>query len=411
MKKKIYPWIICLMSTLLVSCCMGITNGTFSVFQPYLVERGLSNTQASSIIMTRNIFGCLAIATVTQFYDRLELRLGMTVNVCIGAAAFVIYSMAGSYPVFLTAAALSGICYGWGGILPASMAIRRWFKANRTLALGISGSGSGVAMLILPVILTAVIEERGISAAFRLDALLMAVTAGLLFLTIRDTPEKAGLISWGGEEEKGRVKKVREGSGLSRPEYGMLFVSMLFLGIGTQPEVNHIAVYFHELDFDPMLASKVISVIGLFLILGKCVYGYLVDRFDSFNINLIYYLGIIFGLIFLALCGEGKEFLAYAAGVCLGYGTSLATVGMLTIASDLEKPEKYMKTGKIFQLIYMGAVLIFSAVPGIAADMWGSYRPVYVLAPCLMTAGTVLVQIVYIRHRKGTAYKERLLNA
>lgn len=198
---------------------------------------------------------------------------------------------------------------------------------------------------------------------------------------------------------------MKKGAGISRAEYLMLFVSMLFLGIGTQPEVNHIAVYFHELSFDPMLASQVISVIGFFLILGKCVYGYLVDRFDSFHINLIYYLGIVFGLVCLVFCSSGNELFAYAAGVGLGYGTSLATVGMMTIAGDLEKPEKYMRTGKYFQLIYMGAVLLFSAVPGIVADVCGSYRPVYILAPCLMAAGMVLVQIVYIRHRKMQNYK------
>lgn len=405
MKKKLYPWLICLMSTLLISCCMGITNGTFSVFQTYLVQEGLTNTQASSILMVRNVFGCLAIATVTQYYGRMKLRLGMTVNVGIGAAAFVIYSLAESYPVFLTAAALSGICYGWGGILPASIAIRRWFETDSTLALGISGSGSGVAMLILPVILTAVIESEGIHAAFRLDALLMAATAALLFLTIRETPEEAGLVPWSRGARREKKAKMKKGAGISRAEYLMLFVSMLFLGIGTQPEVNHIAVYFHELSFDPMLASQVISVIGFFLILGKCVYGYLVDRFDSFHINLIYYLGIVFGLVCLVFCSSGNELFAYAAGVGLGYGTSLATVGMMTIAGDLEKPEKYMRTGKYFQLIYMGAVLLFSAVPGIVADVCGSYRPVYILAPCLMAAGMVLVQIVYIRHRKMQNYK------
>ena len=67
MKKKLYPWLICLMSTLLISCCMGITNGTFSVFQTYLVQEGLTNTQAFSILMVWDVFGCLAVGTVTQY--------------------------------------------------------------------------------------------------------------------------------------------------------------------------------------------------------------------------------------------------------------------------------------------------------------------------------------------------------
>ena len=400
-RRKIYPWIICLMSTLLISCCMGITNGTFSVFQPYLVESGLTNTQASMILTVRNIFGCLAIAFSSQYYEHMGLRRGMTWNVCIGMIAFVIYSAARIYPVFMIGAAMSGICYGWGGILPASMLIRRWFKKNRTLALGISGSGSGVAMLILPVLLTSVIENKDMYAAFRLDALLMAITAVLLYLTIRESPEEAGLMPWGYEEENEKRKVVNEGAGLTSGEYAMLLVSMLFMGISTQPEVNHISVYFHELSFDPMLAPRTISVIGFFLIIGKCVYGYLVDIFQAFYVNLVYFLGIIAGLFFLVLCKSGNTVFAYMASVTLGYGTSLATVGMMSIAGDLETPEKYMRTGKYFQLIYLGAVLVFSAVPGIVADAAGSYLPVYILAPCLMIIGMILVQTVYIRHGKG----------
>ena len=169
----------------------------------------------------------------------------------------------------------------------------------RTLALGISGSGSGVAMLILPVLLTSVIENKDMYAAFRLDALLMAITAVLLYLTIRESPEEAGLMPWGYEEENEKRKVVNEGAGLTSGEYAMLLVSMLFMGISTQPEVNHISVYFHELSFDPMLAPRTISVIGFFLIIGKCVYGYLVDIFQAFYVNLVYFLGIIAGLFFL----------------------------------------------------------------------------------------------------------------
>lgn len=400
MKRKYYPWIICLMSTLMISCCMGITNGTFSVFQPYLVESGLTNTQASMILTVRNIFGCLAIATITQYYGKMNMRLGMTIDVLIGMVAFIIYSMARSYPAFLLAASLAGICYGWGGILPASIMIRRWFKENRTLALGISGSGSGVAMLILPVILTSVIEKRNMYAAFRLDAVLMAVTALLLFLTIKETPEEANLKCWGEKESEEKKEKADGGTGLTKLEYIMLFAAMLFMGISTQPEVNHIAVYFHELSFDPMIAPQIISVIGFFLIIGKCVYGYLVDRFGAFYVNLVYYLGIVAGLICLMLCKSGNVIFAYAGGIGLGYGTSLATVGMMTIAGDLETPEKYMRTGKYFQLLYLGAVLVFSTVPGIVADMTGSYLPVYVLAPVLMAVSMILVQVVYIWHGK-----------
>lgn len=399
MKKKIYPWLICLMSTLLISCCMGLTNGTFSVFQPYLVKSGLTNTQASMILTARNIFSCIAIALITQYYGRMKMRRGMVVNLCIGALAFLIYSRASSYLMYLLAAAVSGFCYGWGGILPASILIRRWFRKNKTLALGISGSGTGVAMLILPMILTAVIESQGMKAAFHMNMALMLVTALLIFLIVKESPEEAGMLPWGGDtEEKEKEKKAAEGHGLTRVEFAMMAASMLLLGVSTQPEVNHIAVYYAELGFPVHVAPMTISLIGATLIAGKCIYGYLADRFEPFYINLIYYLGIVAGLVCFALCSLGTMIPAYIGGVCMGFGTTLATVGMMAMAGDLETSEKYMKAGKYYQLFYMGAVLVFNTVPGLVADLTGSYRPVYFLAPVLMAAGMLLTQTVYIRH-------------
>lgn len=401
MKKKLYPWLICLMCTLLISCCMGITNGTFAVFQPYLVESGLSNTQASLIVTIRNVFGVASMAFINHYYNKMKLRLGMTVAVLIGCLGFILYAVAQTFPMYLIAAALAGICYGLGGILPASLIIRRWFRQNRTLALGISGSGSGVAMMILPPILLTIIERYSAKTAFWFDALLMAVIAVLLYLTIREYPEDMGMAPWGDVEQQEKTRVIDQGTGLTRVEYVLMLISMLCMGIGTQPEVNHLTVFYHEQGFPNFVAPMVISIIGFSLIVGKCIYGVLVDKIGSYRINAIFYLGIIAGLVLFVAAGKNSTYLAYAGGGFLGFGTTLATVGMMTIAGDLDRPENYMKTGKNFQITYLAAVLCFSTVPGIVADITGSYRPVYLLAPCVMAAGMILTLLVYFRHHKS----------
>lgn len=403
-KNKAYPWLVCLMCTLLLSCCMGVTNGTFSVFSPYLTEGGLTHTQASMILTIRNIFGVSSMMFVTNYYSKVGLRRGMAIAILIGASAFVLYGFASSFPVYCTAAAISGISYGWGGIIPASLMLNRWFKEHRTLALGISGSGTGVAMLILPIILNTIITKVSVRAAFWFDAGLMITVAVLLYLVVRDTPQELHMHPLG-ETEQQKAERVHFGTGLGKIEMAGMMLAMLFLGICTQPGVNHLPVYYAEIGFDSVQASLAISVIGGALIVGKCLYGYLVDKFGSYQINAVFYVILLGGLVFAALASTGKEIFIYLSSIMIGSGTTLTTVGMMTMAQDLETKEHYGKASRNFQVIHLAGVLSCSSVPGIVADLTGSYLPVYVVAPVLEVISGVIVLGIYRRHRSDKARK------
>lgn len=84
-----------------------------------------------------------------------------------------------------------------------SLLIGRWFHARRGLAFGIGTTGSGIATIIMPPLITALIEQRSLSFAFYTEAAITALTSLLILLLIRGRPEELGLRPYTtGEETK-----------------------------------------------------------------------------------------------------------------------------------------------------------------------------------------------------------------
>ena len=84
----------------------------------------------------------------------------------------VLFDIMCTFSLNLLASALCGLGYGYGGMIPLSTILSRWFDKHRGTALGLAAAGSGVAAVIMPPVLTDVIETQGLSQAFLWEATL-----------------------------------------------------------------------------------------------------------------------------------------------------------------------------------------------------------------------------------------------
>ena len=75
---------------------------------------------------------------------------------------------------------MAGIGYGLETMMPISLLIDRWFAYKKALALSICTIGSGLASIIFPPIIAAVIKEYHLSVAF------FMLAASILLLGIND---------------------------------------------------------------------------------------------------------------------------------------------------------------------------------------------------------------------------------
>ena len=189
MKNPKGSWKMCLATTISLFCIVGLTINAFSVYQPYLQQRcNLSNTQAANYIVVRSLFAFASLFLVGKFYDKLEIRAGLTTALILSAASFALYAWAEQFWQLCLAAAVAGLAFGLGGMYPASLLINRWFHSHSGLALGICAAGSGFAAIVGAPIITALTENYSLQTALLVEAAVLLVGAAACFLLIRNWP-------------------------------------------------------------------------------------------------------------------------------------------------------------------------------------------------------------------------------
>ena len=127
-KKVHYAWFVCAGCALLLFCTSGLAVNAFTIYQPYILQRGgLTNAQSSLLITFRNLFSFFAMLLTGWYYRKLPLRVGMFASGLTVALGFFLYGAARTYPMYLLAATVTGIGYGFGTMIPVAILMEHWF--------------------------------------------------------------------------------------------------------------------------------------------------------------------------------------------------------------------------------------------------------------------------------------------
>lgn len=402
MTKLHRAWLVCAGATLLMFISTGMVVNSLTVYLPYILsEYGLTNAQGSLINTIRCLASLGSMFFVERYYKALGLRWGTILAMAACVLSYVLYGLARSFPGFCLGAVVGGIGCSLGGIVAATIAIDTWFSGSRGTAMGICTAGSGLAMVVLPPVLTKILEASGVSAAFLLEAGMMAALSLLVLLIFRkDSPAAAGLAPYGKAPET-NCPNV-SGTALPHGYFLALLLAMAFVGAVGGPGFNHLPVLYSSLGYDSMVVAFGMSLIGFVLVLGKCVYGVITDRIGGYRANYLFLCPLIFGFV-LCCISSGKTWTLYAAQTCLGTGMCVCTVGLPVWAGDLTDPETHARTVQRFQTAYSIGALVFSPVPGMAADRFGSYLSSYGVFTVQSAVILVILQLAYRkagRHRR-----------
>ena len=289
-----YGWVVCGVCTLLIFITMGTASNGLTVFLPYIMrEHGLSNAQTSSLVTLRCTFAFIAMLLISQYYNRIGYRIGTSVAALCCCAAYVIYSFADTYFEFCIGASMAGISYGLGSMIPASILMNRWFIKHRALAIDIVASGSGIAVIVLPPVLTDIILRTSLRAAFLCTAAYVLAAAITVFLLIREKPQDKGLEPPGQAEifEQYRVKNAtgqdaqssapdaadHTTTALSHQGWILMGVVCVIMGALSNPGFVHLSVLYTSEGFKPMTVALLISICGIVLTGGKVICGEAAD--------------------------------------------------------------------------------------------------------------------------------------
>ena len=394
-------WLVCLGCSISLFTVMGLGSNCFSVYQPYLLElEGFTNSQASWVTTIRSLFGMLSIATADTLCRRIGLRwttvLGMGSFVC----SYFLFGAVHSFPLYCAAAVLSGLAYGYGGMVPLTLVISHWFHARRGLALGIMAAGSGIATIVAPPLLTQVIETFGLRFSYWGEGLVALLLTAAVLVLVRDKPADLGMEAYSQGELEGPVPVEGDSAPpahLPKKLWWMAVAAAFFTGGPCGPGFSHLTVLYRVEGYDSGTVALLVSCFGLALMIAKIIYGVLSDTLGSYTANLFIYGTGVLGLCLCCLAPIHSLPLAAAAFIITALGMPLSNVCLSVWAGVLTSQDDYDRLVKWLSTAYMLGSLVTGPLPGVLADLSGSYVPAYVLFVLSLICSMVLIQGVYRR--------------
>ena len=391
-------WLVCLGGALAMFAVMGLGVNVFSIYQPEIIRlNGFTDAQGSWITTTRSLFILATLLCVNQLCARFGLRRVMSAGVLLVGLSCLCFAFADRFLLYCAAAALTGMGYCWGGMVPISLAIGRWFRDRRGLALGLASAGSGVSTVIAPVLLTRIMARRGMQAAFLVEGAVIFLCAALVWLLIRDDPARIGLSPYIQADARPSTESgiPKNSSGLSGGQRTLLLLAALLVGATGGPGFSHLTMLYTSSGYDSLFVAGLLSYLGAMISLGKILCGQIYDRLGGRGGNRFAFGTLLLSLALCCLAPAGGAVLPILAITGFGLGMSITAVSPARWAADL--CADYESAVRSITLSFTSGMLVFGPLPGLLAGWLGGYVPAYAAFFLLLLAAFLIVQELYRR--------------
>lgn len=403
MRKPHYAWVVSLGGALSLFTIIGLGINIFSIYQPYIItQNNFTNAQGSLITTVRSLFILAAMLSVNQMCTRFGLRRVMTFGMGLMTLSCLCFALARSFPFYCLAGALTGLAYGYGGMVPLSLLIGQWFQSRRSFALGLASAGSGVSTIFAPGIITEIIRNYGMQIAFLTEAGFSLAMTILVWLLVRNTPSDMETEPYRTEQnETNKHTFLPAPHGMTRSLSLALLFAAFLTGAPGGPGFSHLTVLYTSCGYDSVSIASFLSFLGIMICVGKLLCGQIYDSFGGLLGN--YYTFGCFFAAFLLCCTapSGSPLLPYPAMFLFGLGIPISNVSFAVWASDLFGDDGYASAVRSFTVAFALGMILFGPVPGLLADCFDSYIPAYILFAAALVVSMLIVQFSYRKLNAG----------
>jgi MFS family permease len=400
-----YGWNVVAVCVLSQVAANGLTYNAFSLFLndwSHELHTPISKLQLTiaGMILTASITSPLVGAFSDKYPPRRLFAVGLT-----GMAAFYLAMsfVTSSWHVIALYALLAPLFLGLCTAIPANAVISRWFVRSRGLALGLSAFGIGMAGVLLPPIIAAVLPQIGWRMVWRIGAaLLVFVVMPVVVLVIRPRPTEREGFHYLEGEASGHAHHGHGGASsltirqiLSRRNFWLLlaiYLPILSLQAGV---TQNAAPFAASHGFSRETASLLISVISLSHIVATVLLGLASDRFG----NRLPFAGLA------VIAAAGAVILSFSQGLPLivagcalaGFGGGLFTLLAAALAVEFGADGFGRAYGCAMAALPLGSLVPFFVAK--TQESTGSYAPALLtLAAITLAAGGL---ILLLREKRG----------
>ena len=248
---------------------------------------------ALSIGLLGNLVAGPLIGVLSDRYGARRMVLIGVVALALVLAGFSLVQTA--FHLYIASVLMVFLGAGTGPITYTKI-IAAWFNKRRGLALGIALIGIGVGGALAPIVSQALIGEYGWRGAYRyLGLIVFLVSFPPLFLILRDRPPKAlnqtstaqTTMQGASTEEDGL--SVRQA--IRTKEFWLLAVGFLIVAMGNSGGLVHLPPLLTDAGLTPERAALYAGLMGVGVIIGRAVGGYLLDIFHAPYVAICFLIG------------------------------------------------------------------------------------------------------------------------
>lgn len=274
-----YAWVIVALAFFALAVGMGARSTIGLVVHPWEGEFGWDRAAVSLTASLGLLAYGLAQPLAGRWADRYGPRAVFTASLALLGVATVavgfIQSLWQAYLVF--GIVLMGAGAGVSNVTGA-VAVARWIKGKKALAIGIIMAGAAAGQLVLVPAIAALMKAQGWRTAFVWSgAAVLAVAVPLVFLFTRDDPPGSAEARAAQDRADGRPQPF---STLARQKnFWWLMGSFWVCGATTAGLIDpHLIPYAEDVHIDTVTAATAFGVLGAFNVIGTLFAGAVSDR-------------------------------------------------------------------------------------------------------------------------------------
>lgn len=313
------------------------------LFKEVIEEFGWSRGDATLLASAKYLIGTFAALVIGRFIDVIGLRVVLVLAILIEAAALISFLWVSSLPTYYLAGGLLGLA-GPGAFIAIKVLISRTFHASQGTAMGIVLLGSSIGMLVIPIVVSALIDSFGwryAIAAMSLGALGIALPmmfmrffTGSLVSPTKDLEAAPISDSEAVEFESHRLKTRAESRAalkqIIRSGSFWLIAGAVFLSATVdQAFTQHQVLIFNDVNISGKIAAIGISVMGALGMVCRVILGNILDSKSNKGAAALYLMLSIASILALFL-GDPLVLFAYIITRAIGHTTLLLDTTVLT---------------------------------------------------------------------------------
>ncbi len=396
-----YGWVIVAICMLLGFLGTGFYSYSRGVFLPSLAE-ALSDGSRFAISLGFSwaaIVGAIISPFLGRFLDHNSPRLVIMIGIGIVAASYILLANAQTLWQFYL---IVGFGFGIGMSCMGGMAWHRsvifWFDHWRGRAIAFAVMGASLAGIMMPPLVTALVDNYGWRVGYNIFAISTAVTLlPIVYFFMKDRPGDIGEVRDGhAYTAKHQHEHVELPSDsvvwtwqglLKTPAFwsiGLIFGSMVCVFTAV---MLHLFGHLLDLGLSTDNAALVLSATALFAALGKPVVGFLSDFLGA---RITIWIALISQALALLMFTQADTFaLCLVAAAMYGFGYSgMSPLRTFAVSTSIGSASFALATG-VLRWVELPFILSASPLAGFIYDATGTYNGAFFILAALMLVACI----------------------